>query len=123
MNFARTPIKNAPINNRDALYGGRTEDSKTYYRVKEGKVIQYVDVISLYPYICKYGKFSVGHPEVYVGADCPPDCVDREGIIKCKVLPPKELSSSFTIQKQFQTDVSLVFSLCLHYEPGQLYIL
>ena len=29
-------VKNAPINIRDALYGGRTEDSKTYYRVKDG---------------------------------------------------------------------------------------
>jgi hypothetical protein len=50
-----------------------------------------VEVISLYPYICKYGKLPLGHPEVYVGADCPTDCVDREGIIKCKVLPPKGL--------------------------------
>ena len=48
-------------------------------------------VISLYPYICKYGKFPVGHPTVYVGTDCPPDCLDREGIIKCKVLPPRKL--------------------------------
>jgi len=30
-----------------------------------------VDVICQYPYICKYGKFFVGHPKVYVGADCP----------------------------------------------------
>jgi hypothetical protein len=52
-------------------------------RVEEEEEIQYVHVIILYPYICKYAKFPVGHPEVYVGADCPPDCVDREGIIKC----------------------------------------
>jgi hypothetical protein len=31
----------------------------------------YVDVISLYPYICKYGKFPVGHQKVYVRVDCP----------------------------------------------------
>ena len=36
-----------------------------------GEKIRYVDVISLYPYICKYGKVSVGHPRVYVGADNP----------------------------------------------------
>jgi hypothetical protein len=88
--FSHPFVKDAPINIRDALYGGRTEASKTYCRVKEGEEIQYVDVICLYPYICKYGKFPVGHPEVYVGADCPPDCVDKEGIIKCKVLPPRE---------------------------------
>jgi len=28
---------------------------------------------------------------VYVGADCPPNCLEREGIIKCKVLPPRKL--------------------------------
>jgi hypothetical protein len=36
-----------------------------------------VDVISLCPYIGKYGKFPVGHPEVYVGAGCPPDWLGR----------------------------------------------
>ena len=40
-------VKNAPINIRNALYGGRTEDSKTYYIVKDGEEIRYVDVISL----------------------------------------------------------------------------
>jgi hypothetical protein len=55
-------VENA-INIRDALHGGRTEASKTYYRVKDGKQIRYVDVISLYTYTCKYGKFPVGHPK------------------------------------------------------------
>jgi len=63
-------LKNYPLNIRDALYGGRTEDTKTLHRQAGGK-IKYVDVISLYTYICKYGKFHVGHPKVYVGADCP----------------------------------------------------
>jgi len=56
-------VKNSPINIRDALYGGRTEATKTYYRVKEGEKIHYVDDISLYPYFCKYGKFPLGHPK------------------------------------------------------------
>ena len=64
-------VKYSPINIRDASSGGRTEASKTYYRVKQGEEIHYVDVISLYPYICKYGKFPVGHPKVYVVADFP----------------------------------------------------
>ena len=50
-----------------------------------------MDVISLYPYICKYGNFPVGHPKVYVFVDCPPNCLDREGIMKCKVMPPRKL--------------------------------
>ena len=42
-------VNSSPINIRVALYGGRTEVSKTYYRVKEGEKIHYVDVICLYP--------------------------------------------------------------------------
>ena len=80
---------------------GRTEATKTYYRVKQVEKINYVDVIRLYPYICRYGKFPVSHQKVYVGADCLLDCLDREGIMKCKVLPPRKLSSSTSVQMQF----------------------
>ena len=73
------------------MYGGSTEATKTYYRVRQGEQIQYVDVISLYTYICKYGIFPVGHPEVYVSAECPPVYLDREGIMKYSVLPPRKL--------------------------------
>jgi len=73
------------------LYEGRTEATKTYYRVKQGEEIRYADVINMYPYICKYGNFPEGHPNVYVGADCPPDCLDRKGLMKCKVVPPRKL--------------------------------
>jgi G:T-mismatch repair DNA endonuclease (very short patch repair protein) len=102
-------VKNSPINIRDALYEGRTEATKTYYRVKQGEEIHYVDVISLYPYICKYGKFHVGHPKVYVGADCPPDCLDREGIMKCKVLPPRCL---YHLVLPYKSNSKLMFPLC-----------
>jgi hypothetical protein len=102
-------VKNAPINIRDALYRDRTEASKTHYRVEEGKEILYVDVISLYPYICKYGIFRVGHPEVYVGADCPPECVDREGVIKCKVLLPRKMYHPVLLYK---SNSKLMFPLC-----------
>ena len=32
--------------------------------------MQYVDVMSLYLYICKYLKFPVGHPILHVGDVC-----------------------------------------------------
>jgi len=91
------------------LYGGRTEATKTYYRVKECEKMHYVDVISLYPYICNYGKFPLGHPKVYLGADCPPDCLDREGIIKCKVMPPRKLYHPVL---SFTSNTKLMFPLC-----------
>ena len=43
-------LKNSPLNIRDALYGGRTEATKNITKFKMGK-INYLDVISLYPYI------------------------------------------------------------------------
>ena len=119
MNFSRTPMSRTLINIRNALYEGRTEATNTYYRVEEGEKIHYVDVISVYPYISKYGKFPAGHPKVYVGADCPNNCLDREGIVKFNVLPHRKVSSSNSVQKQLQTDVPLLFSLCRHYEPGR----
>jgi hypothetical protein len=35
-NLVRTPTLRTPLNIRDALYGGRTEATKTYYKVKQG---------------------------------------------------------------------------------------
>ena len=102
-------MKNSPINIRDVLYGVRTEATNAYYRVKEGEKIHYVDVISLYPYICKYGMFPLGHPKVYVCADCLPDCFDMEGIDKCKVLPPRKLYHPVL---PYKSNPKLMFPLC-----------
>jgi hypothetical protein len=85
-------------------------EAKMCYKAKQGEEIHYVDVISLYPSICKYDKFLIGHPKVYVGADCPANCLEREGIIKCKVFTSWEaVSSSTSVQEQFQADVPFVF--------------
>jgi len=47
----------SPHRTRDALYRGRTEALRLHYKARENEAIQYVDVMSLYPYICKYFKF------------------------------------------------------------------
>lgn len=88
------PILNSlPLEPRNAFFGGRTGNAKTYHKCEEeGESIQYVDVCSLYPYVCKRGHYPLGHPTVHVG-----DRVCRElglnvnGILKCKVLPPLNL--------------------------------
>jgi hypothetical protein len=85
-------VQQAPLKTRDALYGGRTEAVRLHCKVREGKeTIQYVDVMSLYPYICKYGKFPVGHPVIHAGVACSDTeaMLQKEGLIKCKVLPPR----------------------------------
>ena len=86
-------VKHSPLNIRVALYGVGTSPRK-HTTVTQAEEICYVDVVSLYPYICNYGKFHVGHPKVNVGADFSPDCLDREGIMKCKVPPPRKLYHS-----------------------------
>ncbi|XP_046434414.1 uncharacterized protein LOC124186619 [Neodiprion fabricii] len=92
------------LNPRDAFYGGRTGNASRYYEVKTDATgnayeeIRYVDVCSLYPFICKNGRFPVGHPTVYVGEECKLltrssgcDITRVEGLIKCRILPPRNL--------------------------------
>jgi len=42
-------VRQTPLCNRDALYGGLTEAMRLHYKVRENETIQYVDVMSLYP--------------------------------------------------------------------------
>ena len=55
-----------PLNPRNAFFGGRTGNTAKVYDVQDNQKIKYIDVCSLYPYICKRGKYPVGHPKVYV---------------------------------------------------------
>jgi hypothetical protein len=85
-------VQHTPLNTRDALYGGRTE-VMSLHKIEEGQdTIEYCDVMSLYPYICKYGNFPIGHPVIYAGDKCSDvDAMLKKGLIKCCVMPPKKL--------------------------------
>jgi hypothetical protein len=82
-----------PLDPREAFFGGRTNCTKLYHEadVAAGEKIRYYDVCSLYPWACKYGKFPVGHPTIFVGDQCPTDLNTIEGFVKCTVLPPRDL--------------------------------
>ncbi|XP_054280097.1 uncharacterized protein LOC128998123 [Macrosteles quadrilineatus] len=107
------PILNTiPLNPRDAFYGGRTGNSKTYYKCKkeEGEQIFYVDIFSLYPWVCKYGMFPVGHPTIFVGdEECLKRGMEAEGLLKCKILPPTDLYHPVLPMKM---NDKLMFVLC-----------
>ena len=77
-----------PLKPREAFYGGRTNTTKLFWECKNGEQINYVDFYSLYPYVCKYAHFPIGHPAVYVGNQIPDQVED---LLKCKVLPPQNL--------------------------------
>jgi hypothetical protein len=51
----------------------------------------------------------VGHPKVYVAADCPSDCLDRDGVIKSKVLTPRKLYHPVL---PYKSNSKLMFPLC-----------
>jgi len=83
-------VRHAPMNTRDALYGGRTEAMRLHCKIREGEeTVQYCDM-SLYPYICKYFKFPIGHPIIHVGDGCADieTCLKMEGLMKCKIVLP-----------------------------------
>ena len=54
---SRHYIKYFPTYIRDALYEGRPEATKTYYRVELGEEIHYVDVISMSPISASTASF------------------------------------------------------------------
>ena len=102
---------------RDAFYGGRTGNKATHYEAENDEIIKYFDVCSLYPFVCKTGVFPIGHPEIFVGKQClelvginfENFCKNVEGIVKCEILPPKNL---FHPILPFKVNNKLIFSLC-----------
>lgn len=78
-----------PLAPRDAFYGGRTKAFKLYEESNLERQLKYYDVTSLYPFINKTGNIPLGHPEIITENF---DSLENyEGLIKCKILPPKGL--------------------------------
>ena len=74
---------------RHALYEGRCETFSLHASGTNTYVIQYVDVQSLYPYVCKNKHYSIGHPRRLIGPELKTFgmYVNKfEGLVKCKVL-------------------------------------
>ena len=83
-----------PLSPRDALFGGRCETFALHAKSTTEFVIKYVDVQSLYPYVCKNKHYPLGHPRCLIGPDLKKfgtDINKFEGLVKCKVLPPRGL--------------------------------
>ena len=86
-------VQHGPLNTGDALYGGGTGATRLHYKIEDGEIIQYIDVMSLYPFVCKYFKFPIGHTVFRVG-DALQDMeamFRKDGQIKCSILPPRHL--------------------------------
>ena len=104
-------VQHSPLITRDALYGGRIEAMRLHHKVGDGETIQYVDVISLYLYLCKYFKFPIGHPVIHVGDACQDmqAMILKERLMKCSILPSRRL---FHLVLPFRCNKRLLFCLC-----------
>ena len=80
----------APLNPRDAFYGGRTEAVALHAVVGEGEEIRYCDITSLYPYVNKNGCYPVGHPQI-VTQPFDQSIHSYFGIALVDILPPAGL--------------------------------
>jgi hypothetical protein len=62
-----------------------------HQKARDDETTEYVDVVSLYPYICKYYKIPIGHPKINVGVAGQDIelCLKMEGLIKCLIVPTK----------------------------------
>ena len=81
------------------------------YKAGDGETIQYVDVMSLYPYVCKYFKFPIGHLKIHVGDACQDmqAMLLKDGLMKCSILPPRHLYHPVL---PFRYNKRLLFCLC-----------
>ena len=108
-------LSKATINPRDCFSGGRTENFLIKYEVKDNEKIKYLDFCSMYPFCLKNKKFPQKHPKIYVGDDCKKlstdvyNLIGVEGIVKCSVLPPRNL---FLPVLGIKSKGRLIFGLC-----------
>ena len=75
-----------PLIPNDAFFGGRTECFRVW--TNNGPIV-YHDVTSLYPWVNSTMKYPLGHPEIIMSGF--KDISNYFGVIKCTVLPPRNL--------------------------------
>uniref|UniRef100_A0A183BN37 DNA-directed DNA polymerase n=1 Tax=Globodera pallida TaxID=36090 RepID=A0A183BN37_GLOPA len=118
----------------DALFGGRTEPFALHYACADNNAnthvgaeeeeIDYLDIVSLYPFVMKYRPFPTGVPNVLTDAQLdarqPPLPWTRPadnpfcGFLLCRVLPPTpaELGARHTLLPFRTRGGRLTFPLC-----------
>jgi hypothetical protein len=96
-----------PLEPRNALFGGRTEAFVLHYLCKQDEKIMHYDIRSLYAWVEKYCRMPVGHCRIITSNF---DKIENYfGIIKCRILPPKQLL--FPVLP-CRSNNKLVFALC-----------
>ena len=80
----------APMEPRDAFYGGRTGAVSLHSVAGEGEEIRYVDITSLYPWVNKNATYPIGHPHI-ITQPVDQDIHSYFGLALVDILPPSGL--------------------------------
>jgi hypothetical protein len=99
--------KKLHCNPRNALHGGRTNNLKFAYKIRDNESILYYDFTSLYPYVLSSRPFPLGHPDVITGEFG--NIYQYFGFVSCEVLPPRQL---YIPVLPLSIDGKLLFPLC-----------
>jgi len=99
------------LRTRVTLYVGRTEAMCLYHKARENETIQFVDVVTLSPFVCKYLYFPISHPVIHVGDACRDieACLFMEGLVRCSIVPPDKL---YLTVLPYRCNNKLMFCLC-----------
>ena len=82
----------APLEPRDAFFGGRPNAVCLYKEAAENENIHYVDFTSLYSWTNKCGTYPIGHSEILTSEALVNRTSDEfYGLINCDILPPSFL--------------------------------
>ena len=98
----------APLNPRDAFYGGRTGAVVLHSAVGEREEIRYADITSLYPYVNKTCMYPIGHPQ-FITQPMDQSIRSYFGIALVDILPPTGL---FHPVLPMRSGGKLTFPLC-----------
>ena len=80
----------APLEPRDAFFGGRTGAVALHAVAGEGEEIRYTDITSLYPWVNKNCCYPVGHPQI-ITQPADQSIHSYFGIAQVDILPPSGL--------------------------------
>ena len=80
----------APLNPRDAFYGGRTGAVVLHSAAGEGEEIRYCDITSLYPWVNKNATYPIGHPQI-ITQPRDQSITSYFGLATVDILPPTNL--------------------------------
>ncbi|XP_034243509.1 uncharacterized protein LOC117646575 [Thrips palmi] len=101
-----------PLDLRKALCGGRTSALRMYHKadLDKGEKIMMADIISSYPNVNLRACYPLGQPSIYLEGDPNIPAIDAwNGVIKCTVLPPRDL---YLPVLPFKCKGKLMFPLC-----------